>query len=314
MDNRVVIIKRRKKAHGGHHGGAWKVAYADFVTAMMALFLVLWIIAMLSADTRQAVADYFRSYSLFHGEGAFGGDKIYHLPGDAFLLQQDPGSMRPGKTWKQDLEERLKKELEAKLAEAMDQVFLTEVSGGVRIEIVERSGKAMFALGDARLLEHGEKLLEIIAGELGRLEYPLSIEGHTDAYPFRMGSYTNWELSVDRANAVRKSLEASGIRPERVSNVIGFASTDPIIRDDPYSELNRRVSIFVKELHDERVPLLSGKNLRAAVPAQRSVSARTGAPDGLRPEETGPPAEGEVPTLSPVEPGVDRQAMLGADR
>lgn len=249
----IIIIKRVRKGHGGHHGGAWKVAYADFVTAMMALFLVLWIVAMLSAETRNAVAEYFRSYSMVEGEFALGGEKISHMPGEVILLQEQAGGVQGGQAWQRRLEENIKRELETKLAEAMDQVFMRVISGGVRIEIVERSGKAMFGLGEARLLPHGEKLLQIISEELKKLPYPVWIEGHTDAHPYRKGSYTNWELSVDRANAVRKELASTGIPGDRIMKVIGYAATDPIVRDDPYSPLNRRVSIVVKEENDTEI-------------------------------------------------------------
>lgn len=249
----IIIIKRVRKGHGGHHGGAWKVAYADFVTAMMALFLVLWIVAMMSAETRNAVAEYFRSYSMVEGEFALGGEKISHMPGEVILLQEQAGGVQGGQAWQRRLEENIKRELETKLAEAMDQVFMRVISGGVRIEIVERSGKAMFGLGEARLLPHGEKLLQIISEELKKLPYPVWIEGHTDAHPYRKGSYTNWELSVDRANAVRKELASTGIPGDRIMKVIGYAATDPIVRDDPYSPLNRRVSIVVKEENDTEI-------------------------------------------------------------
>lgn len=255
MEEQPIIIKRIKKTHAGHHGGAWKVAYADFVTAMMALFLVLWIVAMLSADTRNAVAEYFRSYSMVEGEHSLGGAKLSHMPGEAILLQETAGGIQGGQAWQRRLEESIKQQLETNLAEAKDQVFMRVISGGVRIEIVERSGKAMFGLGEARLLPHGEKLLKIIAGELKKLTYPVWIEGHTDAYTYRKGSYTNWELSVDRANAVRKELANAGISEDRIMKVIGYAATDPIVRDEPYSPLNRRVSIVVKEKEDSEINL-----------------------------------------------------------
>lgn len=267
MEEQPIIIKRIRKTHGGHHGGAWKVAYADFVTAMMALFLVLWIVAMLSAETRNAVAEYFRSYSMVEGEFSLGGAKLTHMPGEAILLQETAGGIQGGQAWQRRLEENIKQQLETNLAEAKDQVFMRVISGGVRIEIVERSGKAMFGLGEARLLPHGEKLLKIIAGELKKLSYPVWIEGHTDAHPYRQGSYTNWELSVDRANAVRKELASSGISEDRIMKVIGYAATDPIVRDEPYSPLNRRVSIVVKEKEDSEI------NLHPLV--QASVASKT---------------------------------------
>lgn len=247
MQSEEIVVKKIKKNHGGHHGGAWKVAYADFVTAMMALFMVLWLVAMMSAETRKAVAEYFRSFSLIRGDSGIGGGKLSQMPGEAILLQEESGGVQDGTAWERRLAEEIKKELETKLSEAMDQVFVATTSGGVRIEIVERSGKAMFGLGEARLLEHGQKLLEIIARQIAKLPYPIWIEGHTDAHPYRMDSYTNWELSVDRANVVRKVLIANGVGPDKIMKVVGYAATDPLIKEDPYSPLNRRVSIVVKE-------------------------------------------------------------------
>jgi len=256
MDNRPIIVKKIKRVHAGHHGGAWKVAYADFVTAMMALFMVLWLVAMMSAPAREAVSVYFRSFSLFEGSSTMaGGQKMTHMPGEVILLNKEAGGVQGGNKWQKRLEEAIKKELEEKLAMAKDQVFLVTMSGGVRIEIVERTGKAMFGMGEARLLPHGEKILEIISGELEKLNYPLVIEGHTDAHQYRRSSYTNWELSMDRANLVRKKLVENGISGDRMLKVIGYASTDPIVKDDPYSPMNRRVSIVVKEQKDSEVEI-----------------------------------------------------------
>jgi chemotaxis protein MotB len=292
MEEQPIIIKRIKKVHGGHHGGAWKVAYADFVTAMMALFLVLWIVAMLSAETKDAVAEYFRSYSMVQGDEGLGGSKFSHMPGEAILLQERPGGIQGGQAWQKRLEKNIKQQLETRLAIAKDQVFMTVISGGVRIEIVERSGKTMFGLGEARLLAHGEKLLSIIAGELKKLSYPVWIEGHTDAHPYRKGSYTNWELSVDRANVVRKELAASGIHEDRIMKVIGYAATDPIVRDQPYSPLNRRVSIVVKEKKDSGINVNSVTQPNVASKSGEDLSASYAAesPSGL--SESGEASDG----------------------
>ena len=248
------------------------VAYADFVTALMALFLVLWIVAMLSAETKNAVAEYFRSYSMVQGENQLAGSRLTHMPGEAILLQSEPGGIQGGQAWQKRLEENIKQQLETRLAAAKDQVFMRVISGGVRIEIVERSGKAMFGLGEARLLPHGEKLLNIIAGELKKLAYPVWIEGHTDGHPFRKGSYTNWELSVDRANVVRKELASWGIPEDRIMKVIGYAATDPIVRDQPYSPLNRRVSIVVKEKEDTEIDVNPARQPSIASESDEALS------------------------------------------
>ncbi len=286
----VIVVKRVKKNHGAHHGGAWKVAYADFVTALMALFLVLWLVAMMSAETRKGVAEYFRSFSMISGENNLGGEKISHMPGEVILLQKEAGGIQGGEKWQRRLEEGIKQELERRLAEAKDQVFMRVISGGVRIEIVERSGKAMFGMGEARLLPHGEKLLRIIAEELAKLPYPIWIEGHTDAYRYNRGAYTNWELSVDRANAVRKELVRYGIRPDRIMKVIGYAATDPLIKDRPYSPLNRRVSIVVKESGDEEFTSL--RPLSSSAAAAGTTETPGGAAEGGEQGSLVPAGEG----------------------
>ncbi len=247
MGREEIIIKKVKKVPKGHHGGAWKVAYADFVTAMMALFMVLWLIAMMSTENKSHIAKYFRSFSVFEGKKLIGGDKVLHLPGEIILMQEEAGGVSGGKKWQKRLEQDIKKKLEEQLAKARDQVFVVKIPGGTRIEIVERAGKTMFNMGEANLLSHGKILLGIIAGEIGKLPFPTWIEGHTDAYPYNKELYTNWELSVDRANSVRRELVAIGIPQDRIKRVIGYAATYPLIKEDPFSSLNRRVSIVIKE-------------------------------------------------------------------
>ena len=251
-DNEEIIIKKVKRAHSGHHAGAWKVAYADFVTAMMALFMVLWIIALLSTRSKAGVAQYFRSFTFLEGQDSTGGDRISHMPGEAILLQELPGGFPGATDWERRLEEGIQKELEANLAEAQDQVFIVRIEDGVRIEMVERTSKAMFNTGESVLLPHGEKLLEIIAKEITALPFPSWIEGHTDAFPFaEKETYSNWELSVDRANAVRRYLVSAGITEDRIKRVIGYAATYPFVREDPFSDLNRRVSIVIKDRQEK---------------------------------------------------------------
>ena len=294
MDPEEIVVKKIKKNHGAHHGGAWKVAYADFVTAMMALFMVLWLVAMMSAETRKAVAEYFRSFSLIRGDYGIGGGKLSHMPGEAILLQIAPGGVQNGTAWERRLAEEIKKELEAKLSEAMDQVFVATTPGGVRIEIVERSGKAMFGLGEARLLEHGQKLLEIIARQIAKLPYPIWIEGHTDAHPYRMEAYTNWELSVDRANVVRKVLLANGVAQDKIMKVVGYAATDPLVKEDPYSPLNRRVSIVVKEQKETEFDVKPVPGPVDAIP-ERSAPVFYPLEDGRAAGARGPDGQNKTP-------------------
>jgi len=251
-DNEEIIIKKIRRPHVGHHAGAWKVAYADFVTAMMALFMVLWIIALLSTRSKAGVAEYFRSFTFLEGREATGGDRISHMPGEVILLQNQPGGFPGATNWERRLEEGIQKGLEENLAEAQDQVFIVRIEDGVRIELVERTSKAMFDTGESLLLPHGEKLLEIIAKEIAELPFPSWIEGHTDAFPFQSEeTYSNWELSVDRANTVRRYLVAAGIPDDRIKRVVGYAATYPFVREDPFSGLNRRVSIVIKDREEK---------------------------------------------------------------
>ncbi|MDX2180393.1 MAG: flagellar motor protein MotB [Bryobacteraceae bacterium] len=229
-----IIIIKKKGGHGGHHGGAWKVAYADFVTAMMAFFMVMW---LLNAGTkvREAVAGYFNDPVGFKGQigtGAAGA-------GEGLSITAKDVDNLKGKL------EKAMAEM-PQFQEMKDQVKFTVTGEGLRIELLETENGMFFTSGSALPSPQGKDLLSRIAKELGTLENTLLIEGHTDSKPFSGEGYTNWELSADRANAARKVMQAAGVRPDQVMQVRGFAAQHLFKRDDPQHASNRRVSLIVQ--------------------------------------------------------------------
>ncbi len=229
------IIIKKKIVHAGHHGGAWKVAYADFVTAMMALFIVLWLMGA-SEPVKKAVAGYFRDPSGKKTETGTGQAGV----GDNVTLG------------KQDLSQ-LKKKLETAMKQApeldklKDQVQMTVTGEGLRIELLESEVGTFFESGNAHPTNSGIEMLDMLATQLGKMPNKLLIEGHTDARPYASSQdYSNWELSTDRANSARKLMQQDGIRSGQVIEVRGFADQRPRKPDDPNHASNRRVSIVVK--------------------------------------------------------------------
>ena len=257
-----IIIIKKVKGHGGHHGGAWKVAYADFVTAMMALFIVLWLLST-SEKVKQAIASYFRDPS---GNGKETGSAMAGS-GHAVSVSKDDMSHL-----KEKLEEAMK--TIPKFQQMKDNVLLTVTNEGLRVELLENEAGMFFGLGSSHATERGQELLVRLAEELGKLPNTLLIEGHTDAKPYAgAAAYTNWELSADRANSARRLMEESGLRPAQVAQVRGFADQQLRKAEDPTNATNRRISVIVQYLpvppQVQQVANLASKN---AVPA----SAKSG--------------------------------------
>lgn len=251
-DGQTIIIKKKVKkgGHGGHHGGAWKVAYADFVTAMMALFLVLWLVAVMSVEAKKAVAEYFRSSSIMQGNEAGGGKGISATQGDLIKLDKNAGGTGGAEEKREeiyagDLQQELKDVVEKKLDEIKDQVLVFGTGEGVRIELVEKEGSPMFESGKAGLLEKGHKALYVIAGALIKVPNTITIEGHTDSYKYQREDYSNWELAADRANAARRELIKNGIKEEKIKRITSFADVIPLKPENSFDPINRRVSILV---------------------------------------------------------------------
>jgi chemotaxis protein MotB len=235
--SRPIIIIKKKAGHGGHHGGAWKVAYADFVTAMMALFIVLWLLNT-SKPVREAVAGYFK-------DPAGTADKV--------------GSTKAGAAealaiTKDDMP-KLKEELEKAISKVpnfekiKDQIEMTITPEGLRIELLETETGTFFEVGNSSPSGNGKELLSLLAQELGKLPNHLSVEGHTDSKPYTgRREYGNWELSTDRANAARRLMQHDGLRDDQVSQVRGYADQMLRKRDEPLAASNRRISVIVQNL------------------------------------------------------------------
>ncbi len=250
----VIIVKKKGHGHGGHHGGAWKVAYADFVTAMMAFFLVMWLVNQ-KPSVKAAVGGYFRDPGAFDGRssrGIFDGGTPGAEPGGTPPLNP-PEVLAAIEAEKKHLEaaaEHIRESLmqQSEFSSLREQIEMTITDEGLRIELVEKNASSFFDSGSAALRGEAERILSVIAREIGTLENQVYVEGHTDSRPYARddGNYGNWELSVDRANAARRVMTKDGLRPAQVKAVRGYADTHLHPGSDPMDPKNRRVSIVVR--------------------------------------------------------------------
>ncbi len=230
----IIIVRKHAAAHDDEHGGAWKVAYADFVTAMMALFIVLWLLSA-SEKVQKAVGGYFLDPM---GKGKQTGTTNSGAGETLTLDRKDLQHL------KEKLEEVLKQI--PSLQHMEKQVRITLTTEGLRIDLLETEHGLFFLTGDPRPTEAGGELLKVLAGELAKLPNKIAIEGHTDAAAFGRPDYSNWELSADRANAARRILAEYGLADDRISQVRGFADQRLLKKDDPTNPSNRRISIIVR--------------------------------------------------------------------
>ncbi len=243
---KTVIKKVKKKGHPGvSHGGQWKVAYADFVTAMMAFFLLMWLVTTLSPEKKKSMAQYFKEDSIFQNTGTGFWEKQNGIMGDSGTLQLVPRGKETGGITREEFRDRLKRDIELKLAEVKDQILVEIFEGGVRIQMIDKEGSPMFALGSPELTPTAKKVLKVIAAHIKELENEVAIEGHTDALPYSTNHYTNWELSTERASSARKELEAEGLNTDRLVRVAGYAAKEPLIHNNPADPRNRRISIVL---------------------------------------------------------------------
>ena len=240
MPTPPIIIIKKKGGHGGHHGGAWKVAYADFVTAMMALFIVLWLMNS-SQKIQVAVSGYFKDPS---GSAKKVGTGLAGTGENLKLAKQDMA--------------KLKVELQKSIQSITDidklkkNIEMTVTAEGLRIELLESEKGTFFDSGSSALNTSGQEMLALLAVELGKVPNHVSVEGHTDAKPFTgKRSYSNWELSADRANAARRLMQQSGLRPDQVSQVRGFADQRLRNLKDALDPSNRRISIIVQYISSD---------------------------------------------------------------
>jgi chemotaxis protein MotB len=249
----VIIVKKGGNHGRGHHGGAWKVAYADFVTTMMALFIVLWAAGQ-SSDIRSSIASYFRNPAIpMLKQGGQGAGVMPAATGVVAKAEALPAPVRNETDAESETLEQAGTELrrgfeqDPDLKELLTQVQIEVRPEGLRVQIVERDESLFFEVGSARVTQALTRLLGVIARVVGRLPNNVIVEGHTDSrqYARDRRDYSNWELSADRANSARRLLEGSGLRPGQIARVVGFADHDLLLRDRPLDAQNRRVSIIV---------------------------------------------------------------------
>ena len=295
LGNQPPIIRIVKKGgHGGHHGGAWKVAFADFMTAMLALFIVLWVLNQ-SDDVKRGVGGYFRDPL---GRALLGkGPERYLDSGKDNVLGPKlvamPSVFKRLATTQADLEreaDRLKEMIEKNpaLTELGDQITVEVTKEGIRIEIAENDKDAIFELGSSKLTPRLINALEVLAKEFSKTRAPVVIEGHTDSTPYGSTSgMSNWELSTERANEARKILEKSGLRPDQVYMIRGYADRDPIA-GDPTDPRNRRISML----------LMSSQGLEMALGTMTEHEARK---PGYDIEDSATPSEEMVIETPPEE-------------
>jgi chemotaxis protein MotB len=280
---RPIIVIKKKGGHAGHHGGAWKVAYADFVTAMMSLFIVLWLMGS-SDKVKKAVAGYFNDPK---GTANLLGTTMAGNGVEVTLVSDNM----------QRLKQKIEEQIEAKkdLEKLSKQIEITITAEGLRIEVLEDKNGTFYQSGSASLSSSGQELVSLLAGELKTLPNELLIEGHTDATQYSSdASYSNWELSADRANAARRLLQQDGVRGNQVTQVRGYADQMLRVKGNPYDPSNRRISILVK--NDNGVParITGGKPVAGPAPAgqERSPGGGKGQP--------APPAAAPVPATQPT--------------
>lgn len=323
----TIVIKRIKKGGHAHHGGAWKIAYADFVTAMMAFFLLMWLLGSTTKGDLKGIADYFQtplSVALSGGSGA--GDATSVIQGGGTSLTERTGQVKNGdveakrKMTAKERAERAKREreqmqglkakvesaiqLNPKLADMRHQIRVEITPDGLRIQIVDDFNRPMFLLGGAQVQPYMRDLLQEIGKVLNEVDNKVALSGHTDAAPYVGGErgYSNWELSADRANASRRELIAGGMTGNKIVRVVGLADSNLLNKENPRDPLNRRISIIVmNKIAEERMNQANGEieagraeDLERELAAEGDPAAEAG-PAGSAPagESAAVPAGGQ---------------------
>lgn len=261
--NKPIIVKKIKKNAEGHHGGSWKVAYADFVTAMMAFFLLMWLLNMTSEEKRVRLSQYFKHFSIYDKSGTSFMEKTSEIFGESGESKQKAFNDRHVLTIENaDTTEpvlnsvmvTLEKDIADKLGDTKDQVVIDEIDEGLRIQIIDKEGSLMFERGSTNLTPKGKEVLNVISSDVEELPNKIVIEGHTDSLPYSKKGYSNWELSAERALSARKELETDGIDSSRIAKVTGFADSEPLIKEDPSDPRNRRISLIIQHMKKISIP------------------------------------------------------------
>lgn len=294
-DLRPIVIKRIKKVQGGHHGGAWKIAFADFMTAMMAFFLMMWLLGSVSKSQLKGISEYFSTplKLVLSGGPALGNSSSIVQGGGTDLSRTDGQGNRGGnglmsrpkdlKAAKAELERlelekltQLKSKVESSIrGNRMLQLFekqlmLDLTNEGLQLQIVDEQNRPMFELASAELQPYTREVLREVGLLLNDVSNKISISGHTDAKPFAGGErgYSNWELSSDRANACRRELIAGGMEDSKVLRVVGLASSIPMDRENPENPINRRISIVVMNKKTEEAVMKGDEGAGAMTASQ----------------------------------------------
>jgi chemotaxis protein MotB len=315
-DKRPIVVKRIKKVAGGHHGGAWKIAYADFVTAMMAFFLLMWLLGSTAKGDLNGISEYFKTPLKVALEGGSGsGDSSSVIKGGGKDLTRSTGQVKEGdvdskkrtvnlkatneefKRLQQAKEMATLQQLKANIEQAVDaneklkkfksQILLDLTSEGLRVQIVDEKNRPMFQSGRAQLEPYTRDILREIGKTLNEVPNMVSLSGHTDAQAYSMGDkgYSNWELSADRANASRRELINGGMSEDKIVRVVGLASAVPFDKDNPQNPINRRISIIVMNKkaeeaarHDGGTVEIEAGSSEIELTIQEEVSQMPGAP------------------------------------
>lgn len=306
-DKKPIVIKRVKKVAGGHHGGAWKIAYADFVTAMMAFFLLMWLLGSTTKGDLLGISEYFKTplkVALMGGSGS--GDSSSIIKGGGRDLTRSKGQVKEGdlpsekkiinlKAAQQELLQLQKKqeleklkelksniekaiESDARLKQYKNQILLDITSEGLRIQIVDEKNRPMFRSGSAQLEPYTQDILHEIGRALNQVPNKISLSGHTDALAYAGGAtgYSNWELSADRANASRRALIAGGMSADKVVRVVGLSSAVLFDKKNPLDPVNRRISIIVMNKKAEESALHDGGTVKMDTPGGDPVKQLSG--------------------------------------
>ncbi|MEV4781129.1 flagellar motor protein MotB [Burkholderia sp. LMU1-1-1.1] len=304
---RPIIVKRIKKHGGGHHGGAWKIAYADFVTAMMAFFLLMWLLGSTSKGDLKGISDYFKTPLKVAMQGGSGsGDSSSVIPGGGKDLTRKDGQVKASddpvvkKTFNltaaraaieaEDAQrlKALKEKIEAKietnpvLVKYKNQLLLDITTEGLRIQIVDEQNRPMFALAKADLQPYTKEILHEIGFVLNDVPNRIGLSGHTDSTPYMSETgYSNWELSADRANSSRRELIVGGMADAKVLRVVGLASAANLDKADPFNPINRRISILVMNKRtEESVIRDGGRQIAVGAEEEAAAPAAAAAPAG----------------------------------
>jgi len=300
---RPIIVKRIKKSAHGHHGGAWKIAYADFVTAMMAFFLLMWLLGSTTKGDLAGISDYFKTplkVAMSGGSGA--GDSSSVIKGGGQDLSRTSGQVKKGATPEKkkainlqaakaeiarqekaklgELKSRLEKAIEASptLKQFKKQLLLDITTEGLRIQIVDEQSRPMFASGSAAMKPYAQEILHEIGKALNEVPNRINLSGHTDATPYSggEGGYSNWELSADRANSSRRELIVGGMDESKILRVVGLSSAVLFDKTDPLNPTNRRISIIVMNKQTEEAIRQDG--IAPEAPDKQEESGAVGKP------------------------------------